>query len=398
MAAIKTLGILTGGGDVPGLNPCIKAVVDRAVDEGYEVLGFRRGWAGPININPDDPAEDWRWVMRLNKAVVRKIDRSGGTFLHTSRTRPSTVKAKEMPAFLKDAFPLMQSDGLNRPAEEPPAADLTPHVLRVLAHLKMDGLVAIGGDDTLSYAARLHQEGFPVVAIPKTMDNDVYGTDYCIGFSTAVTRSVDFITALRTPTGSHERIAVIELFGRNSGETALFAAYLANVDRTVIPEVPYDIARLSALLLEDKRANPSNYAILAVSEGAAPIGGKVVESGEADAYGHKKLGGVGASISEQIKDATGENYIYQQLGYLMRSGAPDSLDRMVALSYANLATDLISEGRSGRMVALRDGKYTHIPLSTVISGIKRVDVDEMYDREHYRPRVADMLGKPMFLY
>jgi 6-phosphofructokinase len=394
MAAIKTLGILTGGGDVPGLNPCIKAVVDRAVDEGYEVLGFRRGWAGPLNINPDDPSEDWRWVMRLNKAVVRKIDRSGGTFLHTSRTRPSTVQPKEVPGFLKEQYPVA-------PAKTPgaePLTDLTGHVLRVMEHLRVDGLVTIGGDDTLSYAARLHQEGYPVVGIPKTMDNDVYGTDYCIGFSTAVTRSVDFITALRTPTGSHERIAVIELFGRNSGETALFAAYLANVDRTIIPEVPYDIAKLSALLLEDKRANPSNYAILAVSEGALPIGGNVKESGEADAYGHRKLGGIGAEVSEQIKKITGENFIYQQLGYLMRSGAPDSLDRMVALSYANLATDLISEGRSGRMVALRDGKYTHIPLSTVISGIKRVDVDEMYDREHYRPKVADMLGKPMFLY
>jgi 6-phosphofructokinase 1 len=394
MAAIKTLGILTGGGDVPGLNPCIKAVVDRAVDEGYEVLGFRRGWAGPLNINPDDPSEDWRWVMRLNKAVVRKIDRSGGTFLHTSRTRPSSVKAKALPAFLKDAFPLVQPPDANEPA----VADLTKHVLRVLAHLKLDGLIAIGGDDTLSYAARLHQEGFPIVAIPKTRDNAVYGTDYCIGFSTAVTRSVDFITALRTPTGSHERIAVIELFGRNSGETALFAAYLANVDRTVIPEVPYDIHKLATLLLEDKRANPSNYAILAISEGARPVDGATVESGEKDAYGHRKLGGVGAIVGEEIKHITGENIIYQQLGYLMRSGAPDSLDRMVALSYANLATDLLSAGRSGRMVALRDGKYTHIPLSTVISGIKRVDVDEMYDSAHYRPRVADMLGKPMFLY
>lgn len=396
MAATKTLGILTGGGDVPGLNPCIKAVVDRAVDEGYEVLGFRRGWAGPININPDDPSEDWRWVMRLNKAVVRKIDRSGGTFLHTSRTRPSAVQPKEMPAFLKDkeAYPLSQPSD----ADEPPTADLTPHVLRVLAHLRLDGLIAIGGDDTLSYAVRLHQEGFPIVAIPKTMDNDVYGTDYCIGFSTAVTRSVDFITALRTPTGSHERIAIIELFGRNSGETALFAAYLANVDRAVIPEVPYDIERLAALLLEDKRGNPSNYAILAISEGARPTGGETVERGEKDAYGHRKLGGIGADVGEEIKRITGEDIIYQQLGYLMRSGAPDSLDRMVALSYANLATDLISEGRSGRMVALRDGKYTHIPLNTVISGVKRVDVNEMYDSAHYRPRVATMVGKPMFLY
>jgi len=389
MAAIKTLGILTGGGDVPGLNPCIKAVVDRAVDDGYEVLGFRRGWAGPLNINPDDPADDWRWVMRLNKAVVRKIDRSGGTFLHTSRTRPSSMKAKDIPAFLRGQY---------APADENATVDLTPHILHALKHLKVDGLIAIGGDDTLSYAARLHQENVSIVAIPKTMDNDVYGTDYCIGFSTAVTRSVEFITALRTPTGSHERIAIIELFGRNSGETSLFAAYLSHVDRAIISEVPFDIQKLAAFLVEDKRGNPSNYAIMTISEGATMIGGEIIESGEADAYGHKKLGGVGELAGDAIKKLTGENIIYQQLGYLMRSGAPDSLDRMVALSYANLATDLIAGGRSGRMVALRDGKYTHIPLSTVISGTKRVDVDELYDRENYRPKVADMLGKPMFLY
>jgi 6-phosphofructokinase 1 len=386
---MKTIGILTGGGDVPGLNPCIKAVVDRAVEEGYEVVGFRRGWAGPLNVNPDEPSEDWRWVMRLNKAVVRKIDRSGGTFLHTSRTRPSHVNEAEMPAFLRNEYGTPEKGN---------TVDMTAHVLRVVDHLKLDGLVVIGGDDTLSYAARLHQENFPVVAIPKTMDNDVYGTDYCIGFSTAVTRSVDFITALRTPTGSHERIAIVELFGRNSGETSLFVAYLSNVDRAIISEVPFDPQKLSALLLEDKRANPSNYAMMTISEGATMIGGGVVETGEADAYGHRKLGGVGEIAGENIKHYTGENIIYQQLGYLMRSGAPDSLDRMVALSFANLATDLIIQGRSGRMVALRDGKYTHIPLSTVISGTKRVDVDELYDREHYRPKVANMLGKPMFLY
>jgi ATP-dependent phosphofructokinase / diphosphate-dependent phosphofructokinase len=390
MTPVKTLGILTGGGDVPGLNPCIKAVVDRAVDDGMEVIGFRRGWAGPLNVNPDDPSEDWRWVMRLNKAVVRKIDRSGGTFLHTSRTRPSHVKPNDVPAFLKDQF--------KTPDPQTGSIDMTPHILRVLQHLKIDGLIAIGGDDTLSYAARLHQEHFPVVAIPKTMDNDVYGTDYCIGFSTAVTRSVDLITGLRTPAGSHERIAVVELFGRNSGETSLFAAYLGGVDRAIISEVPFDVERLSAFLLDDKRANPSNYAIMTISEGATFAGGDIIETGEADAYGHRKLGGIGQITSDMIKKITGENTIYQQLGYLMRSGAPDSLDRMVAFSYANLATDLIANGRSGRMVALRDGKYTHIPLSTVISGIKRVDVDELYDKQNYRPKVANMLGKPMFLY
>ncbi len=265
--------------------------------------------------------------------------------------------------------------------------------------LEVDALVAIGGDDTLSYAARLHQEGFPVVAIPKTMDNDVYGTDYCIGFSTAVTRSVDFITDLRTPSGSHERIAIVELFGRNSGETSLISAYLADVDRAIISEVPFDVQKLALLLVQDKYNNPSNYAIMTISEGAREIGGDLIHyEGDEDAYGHKKLGGIGKLTGEKLKAITGENVIYQQLGYLMRSGAPDSLDRMVAVSYGLLAMDLVSQGRSGRMVALRDGMYTHVPLNRVISGVKRVDVDEMYDVEQYRPKIADMLGKPMFLY
>jgi 6-phosphofructokinase 1 len=259
--------------------------------------------------------------------------------------------------------------------------------------------VPIGGDDTLSYAARLHEEGFPVVAIPKTMDNDVYGTDYCIGFSTAVTRSVEFITSLRTPSGSHERIAIVELFGRNSGETSLISAYLADVDRAIISEVPFDTQKLALLLVQDKYTNPSNYAIMTISEGAREIGGDLVHyAGDEDAYGHRKLGGIGAVTGEKLKRITGENIIYQQLGYLMRSGAPDSLDRMVAVSYGLLAMDLVDQGRSGRMVALRDGVYTHVPLNRVISGVKRVDVDEMYDAEQYRPKIADMLGKPMFLY
>jgi 6-phosphofructokinase 1 len=231
------------------------------------------------------------------------------------------------------------------------------------------------------------------------MDNDVYGTDYCIGFSTAVTRSVNFITDLRTPSGSHERIAIVELFGRNSGETSLISAYLADVDRAIISEVPFDVQKLALLLVQDKYSNPSNYAIMTISEGAREIGGEVVEySGDEDAYGHRKLGGIGKLTGETLKEVTGENIIYQQLSYLMRSGAPDSLDRMVAVSYGLLAVDLVMQGRSGRMVALRDGMYTHVPLNRVISGVKRVDVDEMYDVEQYRPKIADMLGKPMFLY
>jgi 6-phosphofructokinase 1 len=271
-------------------------------------------------------------------------------------------------------------------------------VLQNLEHLGIDTLIPIGGDDTLSYGERLHSEGFPVVAIPKTMDNDVYGTDYCIGFSTAVTRSVRLIHQLRTSTGSHERIAVIELFGRNSGETSLISSYLAAVDRAIISEVPFDPEKLAELVMRDKAKNPSNYAMVTISEGAHMQGGKVVEYGEADAYGHKKLGGIGEITGEALKTLTGEKIIYQRLAYLMRSGAPDALDLMVAVNYANMAMDLIDDGVSGRMVALRDGTYTHIPMSTVTSGVKRVDVGELYDVDQYRPKVRHVLGKPMFLY
>ena len=393
MARNKKLGILTGGGDVPCLNPAIKAVVEKAIDEGWEVIGVRRGWGGLLHCNLDSPQARKNLFVPLTRTTVRTIDRTGGTFLHTSRTNPQRVKTDDVPDFLEGTTePVAERDG-------EAIYDFTRHVLEVLEYLEVDALIPIGGDDTLSYAARLHQEGFPVVAIPKTMDNDVYGTDYCIGFSTAVTRSVDFITNLRTPTGSHERIAIVELFGRNSGETSLIAAYLADVDRAIISEVPFDVQKLGLLLVQDKYNNPSNYAIMTISEGATEIGGDLIHyDGDEDAYGHKKLGGIGAVTGEKLKKITGENIIYQQLGYLMRSGVPDSLDRMVAVSYGLLAMDLIAQGRSGRMVALRDGVYTHVPLNRVISGEKRVDVDEMYDVEQYRPKIADMLGKPMFLY
>jgi 6-phosphofructokinase len=393
MTRSKKLGILTGGGDVPGLNVAMKAVVERAIDEDWDVVGIRRGWAGLVHCNLDSPQAHKGLFIPLTRSAVRTIDRTGGTFLHTSRTNPQRVKANEVPDFLEDGAEPIEGEG------DKAIYDFTPHVLKVLASLEVDALVPIGGDDTLSYAARLHHEGYPVVAIPKTMDNDVYGTDYCIGFSTAVTRSVDFITNLRTPSGSHERIAIIELFGRNSGETSLISAYLADVDRAIISEVPFDVQRLALLLVQDKYANPSNYAIMTISEGAREIGGELIHyDGDEDAYGHKKLGGIGKFTGEKLKQLTGENIIYQQLGYLMRSGAPDSLDRMVAVSYGLLAMDLVAQGRSGRMVALRDGMYTHVPLNRVISGVKRVDVDEMYDIEQYRPKIADMLGKPMFLY
>jgi 6-phosphofructokinase 1 len=268
----KTIGILTGGGDVPGLNPCIKAVVYRAVDEGYEVLGIRRGWGGLLNFNPEEPESFSKHFMPLDRQAVRTIDRSGGTMLHTSRTNPSKVKFKDEPEFLRDPQHPKAEESDPRPR------DFTPHVLKNLEDLGIEILVPIGGDDTLSYGERLHREGVEVIAIPKTMDNDVYGTDYCIGFSTAVTRSVQFIHQLRTSSGSHERIAVVELFGRNSGETSLISSYLAGVDRALISEVPFDPERLAQLVMQDKRSNPSNYAMVTISEGAHMVGGKVIES------------------------------------------------------------------------------------------------------------------------
>ncbi len=385
------IGILTGGGDVPGLNPCIKAVVYRAIDEGHEIVGIRRGWGGLLWYNPEDPTTH-DYVTPLNKHKVRTVDRTGGTFLHTSRTNPGRVRASEVPDFLKDP------EHLDAEAEDPRPRDFTPHVMSNLEHLGIDVLIPIGGDDTLSYGERLHSEGVPVVAIPKTMDNDVYGTDYCIGFSTAVTRSVHMINQLRTSAGSHERIAVIELFGRNSGETSLISSYLAGVDRAIISEVPFDPEKLADLVMRDKKGNPSNYAMVTISEGAHMVGGKVVEFGETDAYGHQKLGGIGEITGEALKQITGENIISQRVAYLMRSGAPDALDLMVGSNYAHLAMDLITSGASGRMVALRDGTYTHIPMSTVTSGVKRVDVDELYDSKNYVPKVRSVLGKPMFLY
>ena len=384
------IGILTGGGDVPGLNPCIKAVVNRAEENGWNVLGIRSGWAGLLNYNPEaPPAERNQWIEPLDRMSVRTIDRYGGTHLHTSRTNPARVSEKMMPEFLNGKF------AFSGPKN---TADATAHVLRAIEHLGIDALIPIGGDDTLSFAVRLHKEGMRVIAIPKTMDNDVFGTDYCIGFSTAVTRSVEFINSLRTPTGSHERIAVVELFGRNSGETALIAAYLADVDRALISEVPFDIERLARLLRDDYARNPSSYAVLVISEGASMLGGQVVEYGQEDAYGHKKLGGIGQITGEALKRLTGIDVLQQQLAYLMRAGAPDSLDRMVATSYGNLAIQQIEHGYTGVMVALQNGVYTTVPVDTCTQGLKRVDVGELYDVKNYRPRMGHLLGKPMFLY
>ena len=385
----KRIAVLTGGGDVPGLNVAIKAVVMRADTRDMEVVGIRSGWMGLLCVNPADPATVDKWRLPLNIDKVRTIDRTGGTILHTSRTNPGNVNAGEVPAFVRQEDQVAMVNG---------RIDCTAHVLKVLDHLAIDAVIPIGGDDTLSYACRLHKEGVQVVAIPKTMDNDVFGTDFCIGFSTAVTRSVDAINALRTTAGSHERICVVELFGRNSGETSLFAAYLADVDRAVISEVPFDMERLVLFLADDRSRNPSNYAIMTISEGAHPVGGAATESGEADAYGHRKLGGIGSLVAQEIKERTGINIIYQQLAYIMRSGAPDSLDRMVAVSYGSLALDQVAMGHTGRMVALQQAIYTTVPLDLVITAKKRVDVTALYDVENYRPKVRDTLGKPMFLY
>ena len=378
-------GILTGGGDVPGLNAAIKTVVHRVLDAGHTIVGVRRGWAGLLELNPDDADSVVRNLLPLDRNVVRGIDRTGGTFLHTSRTNPSNVKPKNVPAFLGDK---VKGEG---------AQDLTPHVLTVLERQGINVLVTIGGDDTLSYSLRLHNEGVPVVAIPKTMDNDVHGTDYCIGFSTAVSRSVEFIDDLRTVAGSHERIAVVELFGRYSGETSLVAGYLSSADRVLISEVPFEPEKLARLISEDRAANPSRYAVVTVSEGAQVIGGEMALRGLEDAFGHRKLGGIGQATGELIKKHAHQEVLVQELTYLMRAGAPDSLDRMVAMNFAQLAANLALAGQSGEMVALRGGVYTHVPLTVTGEGKKRVDIERYYDSESYRPHIRAVEGLPMFL-
>jgi 6-phosphofructokinase 1 len=385
------IGILTGGGDVPGLNPCTKALVYGAAERDWQVVGIRRGWAGLLELDPDDPATLGSGTLELNRQNTRTIDRSGGTFLHTSRVDPSRVPADRLPGFLtrRGDLAIQTSSG---------AFDCTKHVLRVLDWLGVDALVPIGGDDTLAYASRLATEAVPVVAVPKTMDNDVFGTDYCLGFSTAVTRSIQFIHQIRSSAGSHERVAIVELFGRHCGETALMASYLAGADRALIPEVPFEPRRVAELITEDRRSNPSNYAILTVSEGAYMLGGSPVESGMEDAYGRRKLGGVGRVLGETLNDLTGDDILYQQVGYLMRSGAPDGLDLMVADNFAAMALALVESGETRHMVSLQNGVYTSVGVGTIAQGTRRVDVPELYDPESYLPRVRHVRGKPMFLY
>jgi 6-phosphofructokinase 1 len=388
-----TIGILTGGGDVPGLNPAIRAVTIRARREGYRVLGIRRGWAGLVDLVPDSDADNSDCVMELSETLVNRVGRTGGTFLHTSRTRPSHLPRAFVPGHLRDRF----DEDVN---------DITPAILENLEFLGVDTLIPIGGDDTLSYGYRLHEEGVKVVAIPKTMDNDVPGTDYCIGFSTCVTRTIELTHRLRTSAGSHERILVIEVFGRYAGFTALLPTMAGAADRCVIPEHPFDPDHLMGLLAEDRRDNPSNYSVVLVSEGAtmADQDDMAFESHETDQFGHKKLGGMGDRVADAIKrlspkynDGKAINVVNQRLGYLVRSGDPDALDSIVPMAFGNLALDLILEGRSGILVAVRNGVYGPVPIDSIMGTTKTVDVDLFYSTERLRPTYKTFLSKPLFI-
>lgn len=385
----RRIGILTGGGDVPGLNMAIKVFVGRMEEAGCEVVGLRRGWAALLNIVPSPSADNSGWLVPLTRASTRIIDRSGGTVLHTSRINPAIMEPEAVPDHLRGRETASNARG---------HVDLTGAALEVLDFLRLEALVAIGGDGTLSFACRLHAEGVPIVGVPKTMDNDVFGTEYCIGFSTAVTRSVNFIHDLRTAAGSHERFLVVELFGRYCGETCLLSSYLAATDRALIAEVPFEPEKVVELLAADKRSNPSHYAVVAISEGAHPVGGQPVESGDADVMGNRELGGIGRLLRHELQRTTGDRVIYQRLGYLMRSGPPDALDRLVASNFASLAASLVLAGQTGRLVAIQDGRYATVPIGTVRAGNKQVDVDRFYDRVHYRPKIVDVLDLPMFLH
>jgi ATP-dependent phosphofructokinase / diphosphate-dependent phosphofructokinase len=385
----KRIGILTGGGDVPGLNMAIKGFVGRMEEAGYEIFGLKRGWDALLNIVPSPQADNSAWLVPLTRANTRTIDRSGGTVLHTSRINPAIMKPEEVPEHLRGRETGCDAGG---------RLDLTSAALEVLEFLRLETLVAIGGDGTLSFACRLHEEGVPVVGVPKTMDNDVFGTEYCIGFSTAITRSVNFIHDLRTAAGSHERFLIVELFGRYCGETCLLSSYLAGTDRALIAEVPFEPGLVVELLAADKRSNPSNYAVVAISEGAHPVGGQPVESGDADVMGKRELGGIGRLLRQELQRTTGNRVIYQRLGYLMRSGPPDALDRLVASNFANLAADLALAGETGRLVAILEGRYSTVPIGTVGAGSKQVDVERFYDRVNYRPKIIGVLDLPMFLH
>lgn len=386
------IGILTGGGDVPGLNPAIRAVTIRALREGYKVIGIRRGWKGLIDIIRDPAYDNSDNFFELTEEIVNRAGRTGGTFLHTSRTRASHVPKASVPEHLQDKY----TDDIN---------DLTPEVLKNLDFIGVDFLIPIGGDDTLSYAVRLSQEGVRVVAIPKTMDNDVPGTDYCIGFSTCITRTISLTHDLRTSAGSHERILVLEVFGRYAGFTAMLPTLAGAANRCVIPEYQFDIELLTELLCEDRFTNPSRYSVVLVSEGATYSGGDMIfQSEEKDMFGHKKLGGIGDLISQQLKELTpqfnrGEaiDTITQKLGYLVRCGDPDALDSIVPMAYGNLALDLINKGLHGRLVILRNGRYDNAPIEIVTSSKKLVDVQKFYNTERLRPKYNSFEFMPQMI-
>lgn len=387
-----TIGVLTGGGDVPGLNPAIRAVTLRALHEGYDVIGIRHGWGGLVRLRRDEDSRGDCWI-ELTEELVNRYVHSGGTFLHSSRTRPSAVPLKDVPEHLRDKYTAEKND-------------LTPEVLANLEHLGIDYLVPMGGDDTLSYAVELGRHGFPVVAVPKTMDNDVPGTDYCMGFSTCVTRTIELAHQVRSSAASHERIVVLEVFGRYAGFTALLPTIAGAANRCVIPEWPFDVERLARLLVGDRRANPERFAVCLVSEGAVAEGGEMVFRGtETDQYGHAKLGGIGERVSARVKELARAydpkdkiEMIFMNLGYFVRSGPPDALDAIVPTVYGNLAVDLLLRGDTGRMAALQRGCYTSVPIETVVDHKKVVDVERFYDTERYTPKYGAFELQPMHLF
>ena len=388
MAATRRIGILTGGGDVPGLNSVIKSVVYRSTALGYDVLGIRRGWEGLTHLRPGSEL-DSEYIRPLDRVNTRTIDRTGGTWLHTSRTNPKKMRRAKIPDWI-------DSDRLASMAVDDDVYDLTPVVLENIGRLGIDTLVTIGGDDTLSFSTVLVDEGVPLVAIPKTMDNDVQGTEYCIGFSTAITRAREAINRQRTTLGSHERIGVFRIFGRDAGFSALYAAYVTST-RCVIPEYPYDLDRLATILGEDHRNNPSRYALVLTAEGAIWQGAQVSAVGDADMFGHRHKANVGEALAAELKARTGIETVASELTYDLRSGEPDSLDSMVAMTFANVAMDLVRDGVTGRMVAIQDGKYAHTALPDPALGPRRVDVPTMYNTERFRPRYNGKLGDPMLL-
>ena len=386
------IGILTGGGDVPGLNPAIRAVTIRALREGYKVIGIRRGWAGLVDVIRDKKADNSKNFQELTEGVVNRAGRTGGTFLHTSRTNPAKVKKDRLPEHLRDTY----TEEVN---------DITPEILKNLDFIGIDYLIPIGGDDTLSYGVRMYQEGIKVVAIPKTMDNDVPGTDYCIGFSTCVTRTIEIANSLRTVAGSHERLMVLEVFGRYAGFTAMLPTMAGAAHRCVIPEYEFKIERLAELLMLDRKYNPSQYSVVLVSEGAMFEGGEMIfQNRTTDAFGHAKLGGMGDLVSEKLKELSVEfnngrsvDTVNQKLGYLVRCGDPDAIDSIVPMAYGNLALDLIQKRTHGRLVVLKNGRYDNIPIDIVTSTKKKVNVDRFYNTDRLRPHYKSFEMTPLFI-